>query len=176
MLLKMSQAEEDILPFRFDPKLLTDQNRELVGSIPTKDMSRLKKSALSILPTVSVQLQVTTGLNGLPRISGEVECVLGLRCERCLDEVELTLNPTIDVLVKSESEQITEAYEGLEFYEYTGKSLELTELIEDELLLALPLAPKHDDISLCNQDMIAWLASNEEPAEKAENPFAILKR
>ena len=172
----MSQAEEDNLPFRFDPKLLADQNRELVGSITAKGMSRLKKSALSMLPAVSVHLQVTIGLNGLPRITGEVKCVLGLRCERCLDEVELTLNPTIDVLVKSESEQFTEAYGELEFYEYTGNSLELTELIEDELLLTLPLAPKHEDISLCNQDMIAWLASNEEPAEKAENPFAILKR
>ena len=172
----MSKAKEDILPYRFDPKLFADQNRELVGSFPAKGMSRLKQYALSMQSEISVRLLFSSGLYGLPRITGEIKYVLCLRCERCLDKVELTLNPNIEVLAKPSNELISDANNELEFYEYEGNNLELVDLIEDELLLALPLAPKHEDISLCNQDMVAWLASNEEPAEKAENPFAILKR
>ena len=55
-----------------------------------------------------------------------------------------------------------------DIHEYDGKSLVLSDLVEEELLLALPLVPKHQDISLCNQDMVAWLAANEAPDEGQE--------
>ena len=80
------------------------------------------------------------------------------------------------MLLKPELEPLPEDTERYSLFEYDSKILELAELIEDELLLALPLVPKHKDISLCNQDMVAWLASNEVSVENAENPFAILKR
>ena len=52
----------------------------------------------------------------------------------------------------------------------------MTRLIEDELLLTLPLAPKHMDISLCNQDMIVWFISDDMIEEHTQNPFTTLKR
>ena len=109
-------------------------------------------------------------------MTGQIKLTLGLRCQRCLDEVQICIDQSLEVLLKPETESIFENTENIEFYEYDGKNLELAELLEDELLLSLPLVPKHKDISLCNQDMIAWLASNEVPAGQAGNPFAILKR
>ena len=172
----MSQFEKKVFPHQFDPKLMVDQNRELVGALPANGMSRLRNVALSMGPEVLVQLQFSFGLYGLPRISGKVSYALGMRCERCLDEVKFVLEPTIQVLLKSENESVAKESEEHEFYEYSDNNLELANLIEDELLLVLPLAPKHQDISLCNQDMVAWLALNKEPAQKVDNPFAILKR
>ena len=109
-----------------------------------------------------------------------------MRCERCLDEVRIDLKPDISVLVKPEGEALPEK-EGAkdtdmpDLHEYDGKILVLSEMLEEELLLVLPLVPKHQDISLCNQDMVAWLAANEAADEdheittKRESPFAILK-
>ena len=124
---------------------------------------------------VAVTLQFARGLYGLPMVTGQITHHLGLRCERCLDEVDVSLEQPIEVVIKSRSDVLknTEAYD---FYEYNGKSLELADFIEEELLLALPAAPKHKDISLCNQDMVAWLALSEMPIENMGNPFAILKR
>jgi len=172
----MSHDDKEVLPARLDPQVMADQNRELTGFVPSEGMLRLKNSVVSMEPMVAVCLQFSRGLYGLPRVTGWIKHTLGLRCERCLDEVAISLDQPIEVFIRLESEELPEITDNLEFYEYAGKSLELADLIEDELLLALPLFPKHEDISLCNQDMIAWLATNEVSAENVDSPFAILKR
>ena len=164
------------LPSRVDPQVMADQEKELTGSISVKHMFRLQNLSNPLEPIAAVSLRFSRGLFGLPNITGRIQHCLGLRCERCLEEVEISLDLPVELIIKPKSEYVTEDFENLDFYEYDGKSLELVGLVEDELLLALPLVPKHEDISLCNQDMVAWLAANELPAENAESPFAILKR
>ena len=172
----MIQANKEVLPIRFDPLPMAKHRRELTGLVAVKAMTRLQDTIVSMEPMVAVSLQFSRGLQGFPAVSGRLKHTLGLRCERCLDEVSIFIDQPLEVLLKPESEPLPEDTERYSLFEYDGKILELAELIEDELLLALPLVPKHKDISLCNQDMVAWLASNEVPAENAGNPFAILKR
>ena len=85
------------------------------------------------------------------------------------------MNPIVKPIMKPEYENITEKIGEYDLYEYSGNGLELSNLVEDELLLTLPIALKHKDISLCNSDMVAWLASGREPGNNKETPFAILK-
>ena len=180
----MSQPELELLPIRFDPQSFADQATELNGLVAAKAMRRLQESVLSIEPMVTTNLMFSRGVYGYPFVQGEARVKVNMKCERCLDEVGFTLKPSISVLIKPESDSLPEDHENFEdisdIHEYDGKYLTLSDLIEEELLLILPLVPKHEDISLCNQDMVAWLASNEEQkensAEKADNPFAILKR
>ena len=185
----MTQTDLELLPIRFDPQHFADHTTELHGLVAAKTMSRLQANVLSFESMVHVNLQFSPGLYGYPLAQGQAHAKVFLRCERCLDQMELNLEPMINVLIKPDSESLPEDNEkfddeGPEFHEYNGKSLTLSDLIEEELLLALPLVPRHEDISLCNQDMVAWLASSEasksgqgeDTAEKADNPFAILKR
>jgi uncharacterized protein len=51
-----------------------------------------------------------------------------------------------------------------------SKNLDLRELIEDELLLALPLVPRHED---CPQPLRVGHAPDPEP-DARPNPFAAL--
>jgi len=151
-------------------------------------MNRLAANIISADPMVTANLSFSRGLFGYPLVKGQIFTSVNMRCERCLDEVNIELNADIEVMLKPENEELPEneqikGKDGPDFHEYDGKSLMLADLIEEELLLVLPLVPKHQDISLCNQDMVAWLAANEAPSQdqetsagKAENPFAILKR
>lgn len=176
------------LPIRFDPVSFADHERELEGPIATKAMFRLQENVISPDDMVEAKLSFSRGIYGYPLVSGQAAAWVTMQCERCLDEVRIELKSEFNVLVKPEGENVPEK-EGEkdadkpDFHEYDGKSLELADLVEEELLLVLPLVPKHQDISLCNQDMVAWLAANEAPNEeqkasdkRAENPFAILKR
>jgi len=188
----MSQLKLKPLPIRFDPVSFADHERELEGPIATKAMLRLKENVVSSDEMVDAKFGFSRGLYGYPMVLGRVNAWVTMKCERCLDGVRIELNPEISVLVKPE-EDILSQNEGnkedekdsdrTDIHEYAGESLVLSDLVEEELLLALPLVPKHQDISLCNQDMVAWLAANEAPSgeqeastERAENPFAILKR
>ena len=176
------------LPIRFDPVSFADHERKLEGPIATKAMLRLRENVLSADEMVDAKLKFSKGYYGYPIVTGPVKTSVTMKCERCLDDVRIALNIDISVLVKPEDEEVP-LKEGVkeadlpDFHEYDGNSLVLSELVEEELLLNLPLVPKHQDISLCNQDMVAWLAANEAPSEeqkasekRAENPFAILKR
>ena len=183
----MSQQVQKPLPIRFDPINFADHSSELEGPIATKWMLRLKDNVVAMDDMAAAKLSFSRGLYGYPLVRGQVNITVIMRCERCLDELRVDLNPYIKVLVKPETETLPDE-EGdkdgdrQEFHEYDGKSLVISDLIEEELLLALPLVPKHQDISLCNQDMVAWLAANDAVSEekdalveRAENPFAILK-
>ena len=151
----MSHGNKEVLPTRLDPEVMADQNRKCVGFVPAKGMLRLKNTVITMEPMVAASLQFSRGLYGLPRVTGRIKHTLGLRCERCLDEVVIAIDQAIEVFIKPESEPLLDISDNLEFYEYPGKSLQLADLIEEELLLTIPLVPKHQDISLCNQDMIA---------------------
>jgi len=182
----MSQQELKSLPVRIDPVSFADRNRELHGLVATKAMPRLLDNVVIAEPMATAHLKVSRDLHKYPLVEGNVEAIVAMRCERCLDDVDIVINAEIRVLMIPEDDVLLEKEQfedpdQPDFHEYDGNSLVLSELIEEEILLVLPLVPKHEDISLCNQDMVVWLAANEAPAEgqdspaKRESPFAILK-
>ena len=184
----MSEQELKPFPVRIDPVSFADHHRTLEGRVATKGMLRLKENVVSSGEMVVAKLNFSRGLYGYPLVEGQARVSVTMRCERCLDAVQVEVSPDINVLIMPEEDGLPEieaekVVDRPDFYEYDGISLVLSELVEEEVLLILPLVPKHQDISLCNQDMVAWLAANdaqckspEATTERAENPFAILKK
>ena len=171
----MSKTVHSRLPKRLNPQAIADRDLALVGQMPADSMPRLREAVISIASAASVDLQLVREPTGC-RVDGKIACMLGLRCARCLREVLVRVSPHVRLIVRSSLEGLTGAPEGYDLHEYEGHSLELSHLVEDELLLALPLVPKHEDISLCGQGMIAWLGSKGRASDPARNPFAVLKR
>lgn len=163
-------------PINLDPEILADQERVFEGDFSTGSMQRLTKMLHSIPPSVYIDLKFTRGALELPMISGQLSVTLRLKCERCLDTFDIEINSNFDILIKLDTMNIEGQIDSLEYYEYDGKSLDLSKIIEDELILSVPLVPKHLEISQCNQDMLVWLASNKGAVQKIDNPFARLKR
>ncbi len=152
-----------------------DRDLVLAGQIQADSMPRLREAVISTGSPVTVELQLVCERHGC-RVDGKIACTLGLRCARCLGEVQIRVSPHVRLIARSGLESPTETPEDYDLHEYEGHSLELARLVEDELLLALPLVPKHEDISLCDQGMIAWLGSKGRVSGPARNPFAVLKR
>ncbi len=187
----MIEPQQKPLPIRFDPVSFADHERKLEGLIAAKAMLRLRENVLSSDDMVEAKLVFSRGYYGYPLVTGQVKACVAMKCERCLDEVRIAATTDISVIGKPEGE-VVPLKEGVkeadlpDIHEYDGQSLVLSDLVEEELLLNLPLVPKHQDISLCNQDMVAWLAANEAPSEdtnddpeastKRQSPFAILTK
>ncbi len=168
------------IPHRIDPILYADQRKTIEGEIPLSSMHRLLNVVLGVDETIAMKMEFSEGPHGFPLVTGEFSTTVKLPCERCLDIVDIPLIGQINTLLLPNGAVFPEISEAIECYEYEASYLKLSELLEEELLLAMPLVPKHVDISLCNQDMIASLATNSIPENVAEsqqeNPFAILKR
>jgi uncharacterized protein len=99
-----------------------------------------------------------------PSLHLNIKANLAVTCQRCLGEMVVDLNLNLNYLISNT--QISEAEESDEI-DWLEESYEMDvcELIEDELLLALPIAPTHahDCSKLSTQ-------SGDKP-----NPFSALK-
>ena len=82
-------------------------------------------------------------------IKGALQTGIELVCQRCLEPLRLALDVTVSLgLVHGEAEadRLPEEYEPLLVPEGV---IRVADLVEDELLLALPRIPRHEDARDC---------------------------
>lgn len=162
---------------RLDVAALAAQGGELVGAWPLDALSRLAEAAMAgETPRAEVNWQVRGELR--PVTGGQAEVWLHLRaevelalcCQRCLGPV-----PTVVVVdrplrfVADEHQAAVLDAEMEDDVLALERELDLRELVEDELLLALPLVPRHAE---CPAPLP--MPENEPEAEEQPHPFAVL--
>ena len=104
-----------------------------------------------------------------PSLHLHIKSQLPVICQRCLDEMLINLDLNFDYLLSDSTINEIEANEveggdEIDWLEINSE-MNVHELIEDELLLAMPIAPAHD--GPCSS---LSMQSGEKP-----NPFAVLK-
>ncbi len=100
----------------------------------------------------------------LPSLHLTIHASLPVICQRCLDAMQLDLSLTYDYVLCESEPAPFEGGDNVDWLEIS-REMNLNELVEDELIMAIPLAPTHShDCKLLKQ----------ESGEK-HNPFAALK-
>lgn len=104
----------------------------------------------------------------------QVEGEIGLRCQRCLDTFDYQLKLDARVLVAANERQAMALEQrGEVMVSAQDELLELAPMVEDELLLSLPFAPRHPP-GTCKPAAVP--KSPEVRDAQAEHPFAALSR
>lgn len=106
----------------------------------------------------------------------EADTRLPLVCQRCLNPVDVTLN--VDRSFRFVPDEATAAAEDDSSEEdllALSRSFDLVELVEDELLMEVPVAPRHE---VCPEavKMTAVDPGFETAEAEKEHPFAVLGR
>jgi uncharacterized protein len=97
-----------------------------------------------------------------------------LVCQRCLEAMELGLQATAEVgliAVESDARRVPEELEPVLAPE--GR-ISIGELVEEELLLTLPIVPLHAEDDLCVVAPEAAPLEETERVEETQKPFAQL--
>jgi uncharacterized protein len=164
-------------PQRLDVRTFADGGAQRGGALPPADLQRL---ADAVLRTDAAPPPVRWSAQGesRPVVGGRPEVWLRLQadttvtqqCQRCLQPMAVPL--AVDrgfrfVASEEEAERLDEESEDDVLVE--SRRFDLLALIEDELILALPLVPRHDT---CPQPLP--LAATDHAEEAAPNPFAAL--
>jgi uncharacterized protein len=162
------------LPQRIDPLKMADQGRSFQGQIALGEMARLVAAVHRVEGVAEVTLAFARDEQGRRIVSGRVRASLQMVCQRCLEPVTVVLDQPVGLAVvhsQSEAARLPREYDPL-LHEDDGVSLR--ELVEDELLLALPCIPVHP-LGECGALMneINREADQAEAGEK-QNPFAVL--
>ena len=159
------------------------QSYQGAGFLVIDDMPRLAKEASSIAPGDGFTWHIQTHFEDSPGsephqiLEMDLKGCLHLVCQRCLQDCTVDLDEKRRfVLVASEAE--ADAY-PLEDEEQeplvASQHFNLLENIEDEVLLSLPLIPKHPEGFCEPHATVFGLGEGDEGIEERENPFNILK-
>ncbi|TVP83705.1 MAG: metal-binding protein [Thioalkalivibrio sp.] len=165
----MSRLPVSLDPFQ--PRALDQQWQDDLGR---RDLPRLAAAVPVEAPLeVHVRIGLVRGLLGEIRLQGVITGELGQECQRCLQPMSWTFSLAPDVVVAAPEglpEGLGDGQDVLELEE--DGLLRPAEFVEEEILLALPLSPRHRDCG-------AHLQREFEPGTgggQGENPFAVLKK
>lgn len=110
---------------------------------------------------------------GRPVVQGEVAVTVRLTCQRCLDELRIPLDGTIALgLVRSDAEAAV-VPNHLDPVLVDPAGVRPLDLVEDELLLALPQIPLHGQGECGPPTPVASEMPSQAP--RPEHPFAVLR-
>ena len=116
------------------------------GLLPLSGFPRLKDVLVSDAGEVAYTLGGVRDERGRPSLRLSVQAALQLRCQRCLEGLAYEVD-TVELLVLAATQAEIDAEPtdaGAPDRVVAGKEMAVRDLVEDELILALPYAPRHD--------------------------------
>ncbi|HXF65603.1 MAG TPA: YceD family protein [Burkholderiales bacterium] len=118
----------------------------LRGSLPVPALQRLQDCLFDALGEVAFVVTGGHDARQRPTLTLEVSGLLHLRCQRCLGLLDYPLRITNRLLLASAAEAASGALDEdeLEWIE-ASVELDVADLVEDEIILALPYAPRHEE-------------------------------
>lgn len=161
---------QDKLRRRYQVQKELSRNGKYQGVIAVSEMTRLISMLDSDQANISVVFEFLPSGFDYPMLKGRVEASLAVECQRCIKPVELAMQFEFTLLVDAPDDLIQET--SLDTLYSVDGEIDLYEVVEDELILNLPLVALHDDDS-CNE---YWRQPNEQADVAIKvNPFSILK-
>ncbi|MCA1322726.1 YceD family protein [Herbaspirillum sp. alder98] len=143
------------------------------GQVPVAELGRLAQETVDRSGAISWALSGDIDKLGHAQLSLAVSGVVHLTCQRCLTALPFEIDSK-SLLVLAKDEAQADAIEQLldddQIDVIVGSAaFDAANLVEDEALLALPVAPKHD---VCPDSGVVAEAKGTERA----SPFAVLKK
>ncbi len=164
------------IPITLDPGRASQRRLSYDGVVKLEELSRLKQVVLDSSGEVEVIVHCKLDEQGLVVINGTLKTHVTVVCQRCNEELGLDLVQDFaytPVGINAESDHLPEYYDVVELDE--NGEINLRQLIEDELILAVPLVPMHDVASCRFSEKPASFGEIESVDDKP-NPFDILKQ
>ncbi|MEJ4043525.1 MULTISPECIES: 23S rRNA accumulation protein YceD [unclassified Erwinia] len=162
------------LPLTLDVVRTAQKRLDYQGVYTPEQVERIADSVVSVDSDVECVMSFAIDNQRLAVLKGTAEVSVTLCCQRCNKpfpqhvHVSYCFSP---VVTDEQAEALPEAYEPIDTNEF-GET-DLLAMVEDEIILALPVVPVHDSehCEVSEADMVFGQLPAE--AEKP-NPFAVL--
>ena len=151
-----------------------DQQLVFTQDIQLSELDRLGKITLENQGVINTDITFGRNEDNLAVLSGKISGKLVIQCQRCLLPMELPVDFEIHLaLVRATTEETLEFDSNYDVFEIEDDQICLKDVIEDELLLQIPLVPMHSE-PRCVIETEFGDAGAKTDAEEKENPFAVL--
>lgn len=171
-------SSQEIDPAHLDIQAFIQNGRTAQGQAPLAGFARLREDVIDTPRPQPVSWQAvgewreSTGSSPKPWLHLRAEAVLPLVCQRCLTPVDVSLDIARDYrFVADEAQAAAQDDDADEDLLVLSREFSLLALIEDELIMDLPVVPRHDvcptELKLSAQDEAFTAAEAGKP-----HPFA----
>jgi len=148
------------------------KGREISGKVPVSDLPRLQDILESPQGILSYTVRGGVDKQGSHYLHLSVTGKCRLLCQRCLEGMDHPVQLDIRLLLRDQASldaldeaDVEEAFDSI----LADAHLDVLNLLEEEILLSLPIAPKHEP-GACQA------AGGENRQEDERHPFAVLAK
>lgn len=154
------------------------------------DLTRFPRVAADVVPphdqqAIALDCKLYLDDRRIARLDATMKATLPLTCQRCLHQLDFVLDAHIHLAMFTDEKYLDRLGREKDEIDYVilseaqtahgADAIDALNLLEDEILLLLPLSPKHDDCELAvtsvGDDL---LCSNGQVVEEKRNPFDVL--
>lgn len=163
------------LPDKVNPYQLADKQAELVGYISPARLQRLGEATLNINDPVQAELKFEHDSSGRRVITGQCSGSVNMQCQRCLKAFDQQLQGSFNLALTYNDEMSKALPEHLDaLLILPDAPLDVASIVEDELLLCLPMHAVHPE-GECSIETQFGTEESDVSSVKASNPFDVLK-
>jgi uncharacterized protein len=149
--------------------------RKIDGELPIAELPRLQDVLENQRGILSYTVLGVLDAQGNPALDVSIAGSCQLRCQRCLNALDYQVQLDTRLLLRSQAEldALDESVAEGEEEEFDSiladAHLDVLNLLEEEILLSLPIAPKHEP-GACQA------ADSGNAQEEGQHPFAVLAK
>ena len=168
--------QKEYLPEKVSPYRMSEHGTSLDGIYLFKNMGRLNPSLAEIEGEVDVHLIFgTIEKQRTPFVKGRLSAWVKLQCQRCLCPFDYEIiSDWLWGVVASEAEEVSLPKRYDPIYVDENGMLLLQDMIEDELIVNLPIVAMHDPED-CKAKLPLKAHDSEVEKEIRENPFKVIE-
>ena len=139
---------------------------KLQGAWPVADFPRLRDVLRTNEGTLRYELRGVPQEQGRPALRLKVDGALQFVCQRCLGALEIPLHLDVSLQLAATQAEVDTGPVEAEGPDkiVAGRQMPVREMVEDEVLLAIPIAPRHERC-----------ASGSAGLDDGQSPFAGLR-
>lgn len=165
------QAPEKRLPKLVEPRKLATAFANFNRFIHADDLPRLSEAVIGI-ERVVVNIDFGRDDYGKPELAGSIEAALVLECQRCLEPMTFSVERDISLAIVWDEDQAKALPKHRDPWIAGEDEADLAAILEEEILLALPVVARHAED--CLDASLLSAGDIEEPEDTEPNPFSVL--
>ncbi|ABD80887.1 YceD family protein [Saccharophagus degradans] len=159
------------LPQYIEPRKLAQKGGSFDGDMLPEDMPRVME-AIASCESVNAKLQFDIEDQRRRTMRGSIQGDLKLVCQRCLQPVDYKLDVEVNLAMVWDEDQAKKLPGYIEPWIVGEDPEDLHAILEEEVLLALPVVAFHDED--CIDASLLSVGEEVKQPEKSENPFLVL--
>ena len=144
---------------------------EISGVMPVTEMPRLLDALENSQGILSYTVRGGLDSRGDPLLEVSVAGQCQLRCQRCLNSMDYPVRLDVRLMLRDQAGLDALGNDEDECDSILAEAqLDVLNLLEEEILLSLPIAPRHEDSGVCQA------ADGKNGLREVKNPFAVLAK